>query len=159
MRMNQESRCPSEYYSSNLYRKRYPRKTRCIIKSGNIFCSRMRHVRMQNGPRTSVSVSGKWSCIFCESPSPFANNCILWFIKVFSNLYSHFLHFIRIFFIQLHRKKISRCYLLPRICTLKFYCTRFVYHLHLENWKRNIYILKIKVYWKINVERGNILNN
>lgn len=105
MRMNQESRCPSEYYSSNLYRKRYPRKTRCIIKSGNIFCSRMRHVRMQNGPRTSVSVSGKWSCIFCESPSPFANNCILWFIKVFSNLYSHFLHFIRIFFIQLHRKK------------------------------------------------------
>lgn len=41
MRMNQESRCPGEYYSSNLYCKRYPRKTRCIIKSGNIFCSRM----------------------------------------------------------------------------------------------------------------------
>lgn len=85
MRMNQESGSPGEYYSSNLYCKRYPRKTRCIIKSGNIFCSRMCHVRMQNGPRTSVSVSGKWSCIFCESPSPFANNCILWFIKVFSN--------------------------------------------------------------------------
>lgn len=157
MRMNQESRCPSEYYSSNLYRKRYPQKTRCIIKSGNIFCSRMRHVRMQNGPRTSVSVSGKWSCIFCESHSQ-----IIAFFGLLKYFQTCILTFCILYVFSLFsftEKKISRCYLLPRICTLEFYCTRFVYHLHLENWKRNIYILKIKVYWKINVERGNILNN
>lgn len=139
MRMNQESRCPSEYYSSNLYRKRYPRKTRCIIKSGNIFCSRMRHVRMQNGPRTSVSVSGKWSCIFCESHSQiiaffgllkYFQTCILTFciLYVFS-LFS---------FTEKKYHDVISFHVFARWNFIAL--LRFVYHLHLENWKRNIYL-------------------
>lgn len=147
MRMNQESGSPGEYYSSNLYCKRYPRKTRCIIKSGNIFCSRMCHVRMQNGPRTSVSVSGKWSCIFCESPSPFANNCILWFIKVFSNfsiLTSCILYVFSLFrSLRRRRKKISRCYLVLRTRWIALHWDLYV--IFILKIEKEIYILKIKV--------------
>lgn len=152
MRMNQESGSPGEYYSSNLYCKRYPRKTRCIIKSGNIFCSRMCHVRMQNGPRTSVSVSGKWSCIFCESPSPFANNCILWFIKVFSNfsiLTSCILYVFSLFRSLRRRRKKNITMLSRSTYTLNCIALRFVCHLHLENWKRNIYLENKSLNWKI----------
>lgn len=147
MRMNQESGSPGEYYSSNLYCKRYPRKTRCIIKSGNIFCSRMCHIRMQNGPRTSVSVSGKWSCIFCESPSPFANNCILWFIKVFSNfsiLTSCILYVFSLFrSLRRRRKKISRCYLVLRTRWIALHWGLYV--IFILKIEKEIYILKIKV--------------
>lgn len=121
MRMNQESRCPGEYYSSNLYCKRYPRKTRCIIKSGNIFCSRM--CQRQNAEWSSNERIRFRKVIMYFLPSPRAHSQIIAFfglLKYFQTCIFHFLHFIRIFFIQLHRKKISRCYLVLRICTLNY---------------------------------------
>lgn len=136
MRMNQESRCPSEYYSSNLYCKRYPGKTRCIIKSGNIFCSRMCHVRLENGPRTSVSVSGKWSCIFCE---PRAHSQIIAFFGLLKHFQTCILTSCVLYVFSLFSSTEKRCYLVLRTLHVESYSRGNVYFLlHLENWKREI---------------------